>query len=495
MVESKIKKSVLSFPIMFQKTEEIEGTDCRFTKVKIWLMHLGSNFNGSVFEKSVVDDALPTLGYIPIVAFIENNRIGEKDCSDHRYIIIKDDKGIRRKYKGVAYGVITSAVDNNAHYEERLCDDGETRTFLVVDGLLWNMFEDSSEIMNRDLIKNQSMELWDDGDSIKGYEDENNIFHFTKFSFRAACILGKDYEPAMINSTVEVQFTVSDFIKDVQSELNDKFTIFTKLVNQKNNQGGIEVMPKNTNFSQTVMEQFNDISTMVKQHEVIKDRWDDNVPRYYLKDIQDNEVIVVDRKNNYQFYGFPFTMDGDKANIDFSCGVRKKTQYVNYKDGTDIPEGGFDFGKHILDIEETAFTKVNEANNKLAAAEEAKSNAETNYTNIKADYDEIKPKYDEFVLAEQARLNAELDAQKDAEFAKYEVALADVAEFTTLKTRKADMTVKEIEGECAVLYARKNLAKTNVINHSTKPLTAGVMDDKETEGYVSTIYGNIPITR
>ena len=159
MAESKIKKSVLSFPVTFEKTEEIESTDCRFTKVKIWLMHLGDNFNGSVFDKDVVDKAIPTLEYIPIVAFIEENKIGEKDCSNHRYVITKDDKGVRRKYVGNAYGVLTSSNDNNAHYEERLCDDGEIRTFLVVDGLIWNMFEDSSEIMNRDLIKNHSMEL------------------------------------------------------------------------------------------------------------------------------------------------------------------------------------------------------------------------------------------------------------------------------------------------------------------------------------------------
>ena len=232
MSESKVKKSALSFPVVFEKVEDIESVDGRFTKVRIWLMHLGENFNGSVFEKDVVDKAISTLEYIPIVAFIEDNKAGEKDCSNHRYIITKDEKGIRRKYMGNAYGVIMSSEDNNAHYEERLCDDGEMRTFLVVDGLIWNMFEDSSEIVNRDLIKNQSMELWDDGVSIEGYEDEDGLFHFTKFSFRAACILGDDYEPAMINSTVEVQFTMSDFVKNIQSELNDKFMAFTKMVNE-----------------------------------------------------------------------------------------------------------------------------------------------------------------------------------------------------------------------------------------------------------------------
>ena len=499
MTETKIKKSALSFPVLFQKTdEEIESNDCRFTKVKIWLMHLGENFNASVFEKSVVDDAIPTLSYIPIVGFLEDNRLNEKDFSDHRYVITKDEKGVRRKYMGIAYGVILSSEDNNAHYEERLCDDGETRTFLVVDGLIWNMFEDSSDIINRDLIKNQSMELW--SDAVEGYEDENEIFHFTKFSFRAACILGKDQEPAMINSTVEVQFTMSDFVKNIQSELHDKFTTFTKLVNEKNNQGGIGTMP-NTDFTQTVMEQFEDISTMVSQFEVIQDRWGDNVPRYYLRDIQDNEVIVVDRKNNYHIYGFPFTMDGDKANIDFSCGSRKKTQYVNYEEGTIVPEGSFDFGQHISGIEEVAFSKVSDANTKVqeaeekvATAEQAQNEAETNYSQVKADYDEIKPKYDEFVMAEQARLEAELDAQKDAEFAKYETALADSVEFAALKDKKSEMSLKDIEGECAILYARKTIAQTNFTK--TPHMTAGIMDSgDEGEGYVATKYGNIPVKR
>lgn len=495
MVDSKIKKSVLSFPVMFQKTEEIENSDCRFTKVKIWLMHLGENYNGSIFEKSVVDSAIPTLGYIPIVAFIENNHFGEEDFSDHRYIITKDEKGVRRKYQGIAYGVITSGIDNNVHYEERLCDDGETRTFLVVDGLIWNMFEDSSNIINRDLIKSQSMELWDDGSSVEGYEDENGIFHFTKFSFRAACILGKDYEPAMINSTVEVQFTISDFIKNIQSELNDKFTTFTKLVNEKNTKGGIGTMP-NTDFAQTVMEQFADISTMVSQAEIIKDRWGDEVPRYYLKDIQENEVIVVDRTNNYQFYGFPFTMNGDKANIDFACGKRKKTQYVNYEENETVIEGSFDFGKHISEIEDYAYTKVINAESKVTIAENKKNEAETNYTQIKNEYDKLKPKYDDFVRAEQARIDDEINKKKDAEFSRYEVALSGDEEFESLKSLKSTMSLEEIEGKCAILYAKKNLLHTNYSKSNSQGLTIGIMDDEnDNNGYISTKYGDIPIKR
>ena len=73
MADSKIKKSVLSFPVMFQKTEEIENSDNRFTKVKIWLMHTGRNWNQSEFTYEVIENAISTLSYIPIVGFKSSN--------------------------------------------------------------------------------------------------------------------------------------------------------------------------------------------------------------------------------------------------------------------------------------------------------------------------------------------------------------------------------------------------------------------------------------
>lgn len=507
MSESKIKKSALSFPVMFEKIKDFEGVDGRFTKVRIWLMHLGENFNGSIFEKDAVDDAIPTLEYIPIVAFIEDNKMGEKDCSNHRYIITKDEKGVRRKYMGNAYGVIMSSEDNNAHYEERLCDDGETRTFLVVDGLIWNMFEDSTEIINRDLIKNQSMELWDDGVSIEGYEDEDGLFHFTKFSFRAACILGDDYEPAMINSTVEVQFTMNDFVKNIQSELNDKFIAFTKMVNEKTNQGGIGTM-SNTDFTQTLLAQFEDISAMVRQHETFVDRWGYECSRYYAVDIQENEVIVVDAKNSYNYFGLSFTINGDKAEIDFESAKRKKLRYEDYEDGSSV-EGAFNFGQRISEIEESAFAKVEEANTKASDAEKkvseyeakvsefemAKNAIEEKFNQINAEFEEMKPKYENYVKDEQARIEAELDAQKDAEFAKYESALTDDVDFASLKEKKAELSVKEIESECAILYARKNLANSNFSKSNETTMTAGFVDTGDKDGYVETKYGYIKVRR
>lgn len=520
MPESKIKKSALSFPVTFEKVKEFEAEDGRFTKVKIWLMHLGKNLNNSAFEKSVVDKAIPTLQYIPIMGFIELNDDDEKDFSDHRYIITKDEKGIRRKYMGTPYGVIKSSDDNNAHYEERLCEDGKTRTFLVTEGVIWNVLEDGAEIFHRDLVKSQSMELYED--SIDGYEDNDGIFHFTEFSFRAACVLGDNVTPAMTGSTVEVQFTMSDFVKNIQSELNDKYSTFTKLANdtalvdstsentfaevaKEETNGGVEIMEK-TDFAQTLLGLFSDISALISQHEVTVDRWGYECPRYYAVDIQENEVIVVDTKDNYNYYGISFSVEADKPIVDFESAKRKKLRYEDYVEGETAPEGAFDFGKRISEIEDNAFAKVEEANAKVSEAEGKISEYETKVSEfevtkneieeklnqVTAEFEEMKPKYEDFVKAEQARIEAELDAQKDAEFAKYEAVLADDVNFAALKEKKSEMTVKEIESECAIMYARKNLANANFSKSDSGVMTAGLIDnDNIDDGYIDTKYGRM----
>lgn len=270
----------------------------------------------------------------------------------------------------------------------------------------------------------------------------------------------------------------------------------------------------NTDFTQTVLQQFEDISTMVKEFEAIVDKWGDSRPRYYAVDIQENEVIVVDRKSGYNYFGLTFTMNGDKAEIDFASGKRKKLRYEDYEDGSSI-EGAFDFGKHISEIEDVAFSKIEEANTKVVEAEEkvsefevkiseaetkvaefetAKNEIEEKYNQVNAEFEEMKPKYDEFVKAEQARIDAELDAQKDAEFAKYEEVFKDNVEFEALKEKKSEMTVKEIESECAILYARKTLA-TNFSKKDDGVMTAGLVDTSEKDGFVLTKYGYIRKSR
>lgn len=493
-------KNITSIPITFEVQNELSNHDTRFIYCTIDVLHTGTNFNGSVFSKEVVEENLYTIKNTPILGFIREMPDGEYDFKGHEYIITKDENGVRRKNIGSVYGVIPESC--NPRWFAKTLDSGEEVEVLQVDALLWSKLEDSKDIMLRDIEKGQSMEL--QPESIDGYEDEKTgLFHFTHFSFDGCTILGDGIDPAMQDANItinEVQFTMSDFVKNIQCELNDKLKAFTelKMVNEKTN-GGVEIM-ENTDFAQTLLEQFHDISLLVSQKETFTDKWGYECPRYYTVDVQENEVIVVDAMNNYNYFGISFTNEGDKPVIDFESAKRKKLRYEDYVEGDTAPEDAFDFGKHIADIENAAFARVEEANAKVSEAESkisefevAKNEIEEKYNQINAEFEEMKPKYEDFVKAEQARIDAELEAQKDAEFAKYETVLVDDVNFAALKEKKAEMTVKEIESECAILYARKNLANANFSKSNDGVMTASLINNNEKDGFVETKYGFIPV--
>ena len=502
----------MSIPISFSVNKEVSDKDNRFISVTIDVLHTGLNFNKSIFSKEVVDANIDTIKNTPILGFITEVPYDDKDFKGHEYAIIKDENGIKRKYIGEAFGLIPESC--NPRWIIKVTDSGIEREFLQVDGILWTKFQDATDIMLNDIEKPQSMELYPY--DIDGYEDEDGNFVFSNFSFDGCCILGSSKEPAMENAKIEVvNFTMGDFVKSIQSEIRNKYSAFTKIVNdntftstvnEKTN-GGTEIMNK-TDFAQTLLEQFSDISAMVRQHETYTDRWGYECSRYHAVDVQENEVIVVDAQNNYNYFGLSFTMNGDKAEIDFGSGKRKKLRYEDYEEGSSI-EGAFEFGKHIEEVTTTAFAKVEEANAKVIEIESkvsefeakvvefetAKNEIEEKYNQVNAEFEEMKPKYEDYVKAEQVRIEAELDAQKDAEFAKYETVLNDDVNFTALKENKAKLTVKEIESECAILYARKSLAQSNFSKSNTSEMTAGLINDNANDGIIETKYGFIPVRR
>lgn len=475
----------------FSVNGELSNEDTRFLKVTIDVLNTGANYNGSYFSKEVVDECIDTIKNTPVLGYIEYDKnIQENDFKGHEYILKRTENGVEREYACSCYGIVPESC--NPRWITKMTDsDNEVET-LQVDALLWEKFGDATSILRRDSEKSQSMEL--EVNSIEGYDDEEDgLFHFTKFAFDGCCLLGNDVQPAMENANIkinEVNFSVDEFSEKLQSELNDKFTAFTKLIEEKDVQGGVVNMPNN-DFSQTAMQQFNDISAIVSSHETVKDYWGDDVARYSVIDIQDSEVIVVDRGDNYNYYSFPFTMDGDKPIIDFACKKRKKVSYQDYEEGYTVVDGAFSFGEHIAKIEETAFEKVKDA-------KEAKEKVETEYASVKSELDEIKPKYEEYEVAEAQRKADELNAEKDAKFAEYEDMLADNADFAAIKEKKDELSVDEIEKECAVLYVKVTRAvKSNFSKSGVSPVVGIIHDgdDSDNDGYVNTPYGYIKKSR
>ncbi len=210
-------KDMRTIPVIFEKLDSVNITDTRFIRVKIKLMHLGLNLNNSIFTKDVVDAAIPTLYNTPILGYVEKDKNGDKDFSDHRKVLTIDKKKISITYKGSSYGVIPESC--NPRYEKEMCEDGVEREYLVVDGLVWTKIEDS-DIFLRDEIKNQSMEL--DEDSIEGGFDKDKHFVFSKIVFYGACALGENTTPAMIGSSIDTNFTLNE-IKAKLEQFNNYY--------------------------------------------------------------------------------------------------------------------------------------------------------------------------------------------------------------------------------------------------------------------------------
>lgn len=480
----------------FSVNGEVSDNDTRFLNVTIDLMHTGENLNGSYFSKEVVDKYIYTIYNTPVLGFIEYNKdTQENDFKGHEYVIKRTANGYERSYAGSCYGVIPESC--NPRWVTKMCSDGKEREFLQVDALLWEKFSDATSIIKRDSEKSESMEI--SINHIDGYDDEEDgLFHFTKLAFEGACLLGEGHPPAMIDAGIsvnEVNFSMDEFEKSIRSELNEKFSVFTKLIEEKNVQGGVGNMP-NSDFAQTVMQQFEDIAQTVRAQETFTDSWGYECARFYAADIQDSEVIVVDAKDNYHYYGVPFTMEGDKPVMDFSCAKRKKVTYSDYEDGAAAPNGAFDFGMHISEIEKSAYDKVEEANGKVAEVESAKNEIAENFEAVKAELDEIKPKYDEFVAADEKRKADELNAAKDAKFDEFEEVLAENADFAALKEKKDELSVDDIEKECAVLYVKANRGKAN-FSKSESDDAVEIIDehDDAMDGYVNTKYGYIKVNR
>ena len=472
---------------------EISDDDTRYMQVTIDVLHTGLNYNGSVFEKEVVDACADSIKNTPIVGFIEYNKeLQQNDFKGHEYIIKQSKNGIEEKYIGHAYGVIPESC--NPRWVTKTSSDGITRDYFQVDALLWTKFDDCIDIVERDGSKAQSMEL--EISSADGTKDEDGIFHFSNFRFNGCCLLGTGIEPAMIDSNItQVQFTVSDFVKQIQDELNEKISKFNNLENNKQ-QGGKEPMVTEKIDFQTVLSQFEDIANIVAKEETYVDRWGDSISRFRAVDVQDDEVIYVDRKDNCNFYGCKFTIDGDKPVIDFSTAVRKKISYVNYENGEsqndDMQNQGTPISEFMIEIEDKAFEKNQEYVQKISEIETEKATAISDYTSMKEKYDEIKPQYDKYVKEEQERIEAEVVATKNEIFSRFESALKDSDEYAELKDQMNEYSADEIETKCAVLFTRQNLKSIKKKDSAT--VRVHEYDD-ESNGFVSTVYGDIPVNK
>ena len=198
-------------------------------------------------------------------------------------------------------------------------------------------------------------------------------------------------------------------------------------------------------FTLTIMQLTDEVSSILAEQKT-PSKWDPEymVPRYWMNDIQDNEVIVMDY-STYKLMGIPYSMNGDNVVLDFENAKRKKVSYMDWDEG------------EVLSGITAAFTEMNTKMTELTKE----------FQSATAVVNEMKPKLEAYQQAEAEAIAAADKAKRDELFAIMDEKLGANAEYAALKENK-EISYADLETKCYALVGRQSAEFSYVPNKNNK---------------------------
>ena len=198
-------------------------------------------------------------------------------------------------------------------------------------------------------------------------------------------------------------------------------------------------------FTLTIMQLTDEVSSILAEQKT-PSKWDPEymVPRYWMNDIQDNEVIVMDY-STYKLMGIPYSMNGDNVVLDFENAKRKKVSYADWDEGEVMP-GTI-----------AAFTTLTDKIVELSDS----------FTKAANEVSEIKPKLEAYQQAEAEAIAAADKAKRDELFSIMDEKLGANEEYTALKENK-EISYADLETKCYALVGRRSAEFSYVPNTNNK---------------------------
>lgn len=343
-----MKNRVVSVPINSIKLEENEQLDLK--KVSLSLLKDGAvATHGIYIEEESLATIQSSIGNKPILCAYETDEDGNKtDFKGHeiKYKITKNGKSIEIEKIYIEQPV--GVIPESCNFEVK---DIEGENWVTCEAYLYNEYcSDAVRILNEaDGNKSVSIEF----QILDGFDGDDGLYHVTKIHFLGVTLLGNGHNPAIFGADVTM------FTQEQNALFATQFSKIVEHVNKLNiSKGGanmdkreqiisrFESLKGNVEFEKIVSNEgltledlenqllslsCSQISSAVRESinnfEVeVTNRWNETykIQKYYVEDIiiNDNLVICEDNQNYYAYYGIPFTMDGDKAVIDFEKAKR-----------------------------------------------------------------------------------------------------------------------------------------------------------------------------
>lgn len=191
-----------------------DDVDSNLMKVRIKFNKTGKNYNWTKFTKEALVDAEPTLKNIPILAYIKctDEELAKYDFDGHNTMtkIVETPNGYKVEYKYLERPIGVIPETNNVTYEEG--DNGEE--YCVCDGYVWKTYSNEGyEIIKNSEYKSVSMEI---REREGHYDDEDDYYDITKFTYQGITVLGDDVEPAIEGANLTKYSSMDTYKEELQ---------------------------------------------------------------------------------------------------------------------------------------------------------------------------------------------------------------------------------------------------------------------------------------
>lgn len=214
----------------YAKIIPYEKINDEFTHCKCYILALGKNRNLSHISKEAADSAMSTLFNIPVIGHMYIDEDGNYHMGGHNCVLVEEGGQYKLKSICVPYGVVPA--QDTVRYEDVVEPDGEVRTYLVGDIILWTgRYPELNEaIYNEEIYFGQSMEI--NVTASEPLKEDKNYLDILEYTYSALCLLGKsddpDYhvEPCFPMARVEAyMYSMDDKFLKLMEELKTNLSV------------------------------------------------------------------------------------------------------------------------------------------------------------------------------------------------------------------------------------------------------------------------------
>ena len=196
--------------------DESDNSAEGLTAIHLQACHTDENLNGSSISKTVMEAALPSFKNRPLLAYIHSVN-GQPEFYSHN---MHEDENGEIVYDEIPVGIIPESCDAKLVYDEE-----KEKTYVEVDGYVFDEYSKAKEILERDGECACSVEL-----AIRelSFNAKTKLLEIEDFYFMGVTALGKTPEgnpvmPGMANSNIKLK----DFTRN-----NSMFSDFENKINE-----------------------------------------------------------------------------------------------------------------------------------------------------------------------------------------------------------------------------------------------------------------------